>query len=1344
MPSHASEYSHPDILIGLTILAYRYEGMRRSDVRRVISSLQRQMRNQIGPFSQRPASILFESWATKGKIFAQILHAKQVADEEAEYKQSLIAGAGQMSDVGASASSSSSSSSAAPAIASPRPPRKLKLAPIVPLSIFQLSDRLQMRALFTRVRHLPDLVHFYLQQQVFPAVLQHQTTKLSASGQELGGSMLFDLRFGFSGTPSDLLPLELGNCGYELGSEGNITTTLTNPSIVQTLTKEEWSVRSLLSEVATMDAHALIDTGALVTGYTNEEVARYLLDHGCVGMDGVVFLDRNDKQMIMLRASYTVLPLAQCGIDPSRRFTFYDQVHTTGMDIKQALNAVAVVTLGKDMTFRDYAQGAFRMRGIGKGQTITLFIIPEVRKLIEAESAGASKSGQPLPLIAAVAAWLTVNSMRSERLQFMQLCSQNMRNVWRKKAFNAMLQDTIVPRGQEHVDERRFWRFSENFSASMLHVRRCVSSFREPIDFEVPADITTARTFSLILGEELARNKDLIGNDPAAMADIAHIQQLTSGAVANSTEMQARALNAEMVNEQEQEQEQKKTVEQEEQSQIRFSREDEQQRSWKIFELARFAAAPPNPALSRTGSSASGLAALSLSAPATVKDSHPFYPFSTFSVRGVNERDLDFPQHLMLSSNYFRAEWAAMGQRRLKNVCVVLEWQPQMSKAGTSGQSASAMSAMPASPPQLQSTASVFASSALLTDAQEAALRTAFKMFSSNRQNIPSASVASSASASATPVSPDEVNQSISVGQLKTMMREVGEDIAEDDLRSLLHLDSGSQSVSYSDFRDFIMQRSGNRTENKGRYFVAVSLKEAESLRRLIHTQHPLFAAKGEEGHQVSIGLRLLNGSLLEASPTFHPAGAGQQALALQTLRFINNECFYNDAQLSLLLKSLQNNKPIRRQAFFENMLRCRRRDRRRFNDTPLNSIFQLADEQHLLSYRAKVARVRFCLKSLNLSLQDAFTKFDSMGDTFLNTTELAYALIEYLKLPLKMDDVHQLMDFANKKGDGLLSLDEFTELLRPPEIVSQTALGDDAATINVEDSKARMEIDGDDAKIDEADGDMPPASTGLLKRNVSSTRLTLNPVYERLYAEEEEARRKKADAAEAEAAMARADKIAREIEAREIAESQARDWLEIQAARRAAAVEERWTCAACTCKNEPTANFCTVCETKRPEQAASSSSSAGPNIANMEDIEGRDGPAFWQCAVCTAANDGSATICEVCSAAKPKFTGKQKKIVSLWACPLCSRLVTSDKQQCDVCSSDREAIRSAPVAAPTAAKGFAALFGSSLITKGGVPANVADLTGKVVAIYFSASWSEPATCSRKRDSGSSKHQTHD
>jgi hypothetical protein len=225
--------------------------------------------------------------------------------------------------------------------------------------------------------------------------------------------------------------------------------------------------------------------------------------------------------------------------------SFYDQVHTTGMDIRQSLNAVAVVTLGKDMTFRDYAQGAFRMRGIGKGQTISLYIIPEVLKLIEAE-AKPSKPNQTL--ISSVAAWLTVNSMRSERLQFMQLCSQNMRNVWRKRAYELMLLETTP--NQDMMDERRFWRFQEVHTPEILHVRRCINTFREPIDFQIQADITEAKTFAKLLSEELERNRDLIVGDVAALSDIKRIEVLASGAVSSSTELQARSLNQEMVNEQ--------------------------------------------------------------------------------------------------------------------------------------------------------------------------------------------------------------------------------------------------------------------------------------------------------------------------------------------------------------------------------------------------------------------------------------------------------------------------------------------------------------------------------------------------------------------------------------------------------------------------------------------------------------------------------------------------------------------------------------------------------------------------------------------------------------------------
>lgn len=68
---------------------------------------------------------------------------------------------------------------------------------------------------------------------------------------------------------------------------------------------------------------------------------------------------------------------------PDRRFTFFDQVHTTGMDIKQCIDACAATTLGKDMTLRDHSQGIYRMRGLAKGQIVHLLIVPEVLDLIQ-------------------------------------------------------------------------------------------------------------------------------------------------------------------------------------------------------------------------------------------------------------------------------------------------------------------------------------------------------------------------------------------------------------------------------------------------------------------------------------------------------------------------------------------------------------------------------------------------------------------------------------------------------------------------------------------------------------------------------------------------------------------------------------------------------------------------------------------------------------------------------------------------------------------------------------------------------------------------------------------------
>ena len=47
------------------------------------------------------------------------------------------------------------------------------------------------------------------QHHVFDQVMRQQVTKLQASGVDLGSNLMFGVRLGFSGTPSDLLPTEL-------------------------------------------------------------------------------------------------------------------------------------------------------------------------------------------------------------------------------------------------------------------------------------------------------------------------------------------------------------------------------------------------------------------------------------------------------------------------------------------------------------------------------------------------------------------------------------------------------------------------------------------------------------------------------------------------------------------------------------------------------------------------------------------------------------------------------------------------------------------------------------------------------------------------------------------------------------------------------------------------------------------------------------------------------------------------------------------------------------------------------------------------------------------------------
>ena len=201
---------------------------------------------------------------------------------------------------------------------------------VVQLKFLQKSNKEQMDKLFDLIKLEPIVVHHYLQNMIFPMYMRSQKEKISAAGQVVGGDMLVCKRVGFSGTPSDLLPEELGRCDYETGDDGMMINTCLDHNVSSyEFIQDRWTVELLLERIATSESpryHALIDTGALITDYSNLEVAKQLLDRDLSWCDGVVFLDDDDKQQVLVHATRRVVSAEQCGVSLEKRFAFYDQV----------------------------------------------------------------------------------------------------------------------------------------------------------------------------------------------------------------------------------------------------------------------------------------------------------------------------------------------------------------------------------------------------------------------------------------------------------------------------------------------------------------------------------------------------------------------------------------------------------------------------------------------------------------------------------------------------------------------------------------------------------------------------------------------------------------------------------------------------------------------------------------------------------------------------------------------------------------------------------------------------------------------------------------------------------
>ena len=365
-PMPTSSFEHPDVRIGFTILSYFYKGLSEREMKEVLVHLSQ---------NHYTRQATFDSWIRKvdGPV-------GRVASWDALH------------------------------IADP--------------SHIEMVTRMLSRSV--------DAISYFLEYIVFARTFDFPH-KIGADGSTI---CLRDFN-GFSGTTTMALPKGAAINAVVPDEEINREFLATDGKMLaRVIDKKVFSVRrcpdtteALLKALVDRMAdsarpiQALLDPGSLIAGMLNHEVAESLMRrisaHSVLRSKylGVVYFDdRNGIVMVarMYNGRISKVPLSSCRIKKKYLLTYFNDIYTRGINRVFSRLAMAVQTVGRKMRVEDLVQAAMRMRQLGKGQTVELWIPTEVEKAIRAfmRRSGVSTAGDITPLD--IYAWAVSNSTEQE------------------------------------------------------------------------------------------------------------------------------------------------------------------------------------------------------------------------------------------------------------------------------------------------------------------------------------------------------------------------------------------------------------------------------------------------------------------------------------------------------------------------------------------------------------------------------------------------------------------------------------------------------------------------------------------------------------------------------------------------------------------------------------------------------------------------------------------------------------------------------------------------------------------------------------------------------------------
>lgn len=237
-----------------------------------------------------------------------------------------------------------------------------------------------------------EVINFYLNVRVFPRDTNQFPQRIARSAWNLTAG---PCNIGFSGTKDNhmLLPLAVTQRAPDSsalqGTDGEtihrIIKVCQGYKVISQDDHSSISWQSVLLEALRHDAQALIDTGAILAGVFNHNAARFLLEQNDFSSSGVTYYDSRPEWncwVALETARQVITLLKKSSISERDTFVIFDEARSRGSDMKLSSDAMAMLTLGPNMTKDKLMQGAGRMRQLGCNQTLTLMSLNEITQSI--------------------------------------------------------------------------------------------------------------------------------------------------------------------------------------------------------------------------------------------------------------------------------------------------------------------------------------------------------------------------------------------------------------------------------------------------------------------------------------------------------------------------------------------------------------------------------------------------------------------------------------------------------------------------------------------------------------------------------------------------------------------------------------------------------------------------------------------------------------------------------------------------------------------------------------------------------------------------------------------------